>query len=110
MPDCDAACRKIIINTGNMAILAPQLAHATGDTPAGRSAIRLFETASTLTRMHAAAGLKPCPDDFTGCDEAVTLLEWIADPSKADAAKLDEWTAETYRHIANLAAGKFSTP
>lgn len=104
MPDCNAACQKIIINTGFMAALAPTLAehHKSAATH------RLCEAARILSQMHAAVGLLPSPDGFAGCNEAKQLVEWIKDPSKIDIGTVTRWTDDIWSAIADLAAGKFS--
>lgn len=99
---CDAACRKIIINTGFMATLAPMIE--------GPEAAALAAAARTHRDMLAALGYGLThPDesrDFGGCEQAQLLVAWIADPSKADADTMNAWTAELWSQIAGLAAGK----
>lgn len=120
---CDAACQKIIINTGFMATLAPILAkqHA-ALAPTSRpsvaiamSATKLSEAASVLRDMLTARGLTvDKSNEFDSCEQARTLVAWIdgvntdAGPSAPEAVtKMDAWTADIWKTIEDLAAGKF---
>jgi hypothetical protein len=106
-PPCDAACQKIIINTGFMSILAPELsAHLKFGDPAAVSASKLGRAAKTLHDMLQAVGIHADSTSFTGCDEAKTLLAWLTGKGVADAKLMDKWTANLWSACSDLAAGK----
>lgn len=105
---CDAACIKIIINTGFMAALAPVLAgQMASGSQTQNAARRLGEAARAHTDMTAVLGLSGTPDGFEGCDQARKLVVWIRGLVALDADVLmDKWTADIWSAIADLAAGK----
>lgn len=102
---CDAACIKIIINTGFMATLAPVLAKRNlgGAVAAGKLGI----AARVYADMLASVGLKASVEDFKGCDQATLLVAWImGEQAPIDSELMDKWTADIWSAIADLAAGK----
>lgn len=101
---CDAACMKIILNTGLMAALGPRLKQA----HQSAAAFDLAAAAETLSGMHAAVGLVPSLSYFpvTGCEQAKMIVGWIKDPSSFNSEKAKQWTADIWFAIADLAAGK----
>jgi ribose/xylose/arabinose/galactoside ABC-type transport system permease subunit len=108
---CDAACVKIIINGHFMAILAPKIGVHRGAADAiGRAALKLADAARTLGEMAATRGITASATDGTeSCEQAKTLIQWIKSgeyPADADA-RMDAWTAELWRQINAIAAGKF---
>lgn len=114
MAPCDPACKKLIINTGFMAILAPALADLLTHGSAGHTAASKLSVAAHIhTKMLAAAGLTPSFDDFNGCDHAKLLIQWIDGKGEMVAishvGQMQKWTADIWSAIADLAAGKLPT-
>lgn len=104
---CDAACIKHILNSGFMATLAPLVA--------GPEASALAEAARVHSDMLATLGYAAAPDKlatFDGCEQAKLLVQWIREEvipggGLTDRAeKMNKWTAELWKQIADLAAGK----
>lgn len=114
-PPCDAACMKIIINTGFMAALAPVLATHTGYHPIRAAATRLAEVAEAYSKMLAAVGVAiNIEGDWEGCEQAKKLMQWSEeDPASGDVAdkllQIEEWIVAIWSAIAELAAGKMPT-
>lgn len=109
-PPCDAACMKIIINTGFMAILAPALsAHLKFGDPAAVAASKLGTAAKIHRDMLQAVGVRPDATGFTGCEQAKALVAWLSGNKAAapEVKLIDKWTADVWASIAALAAGKF---
>lgn len=109
---CNAACIKIIINTGFMATLAPILAKNTGFIEIRTAAEVLAVAADTHQRMLAAAGLTAVAEEgWGGCKQAQYLVRWIydlhEDPVKDNKiALMGKWTDDLWIAVADLAAGK----
>lgn len=108
-PPCDAACMKIIINTGFMAVLAPALsAHLKFGSEAAIAASKLGRAATIHRDMLQAAGVHPDATGFSGCEQAKALVAWLTSGKAVpDVKLLNKWEAEVWSAIANLAAGKF---
>lgn len=109
---CDAACIKIIINTGFMAALAPVLAKNTGFIQIRTAAEVLGVAAETHQQMLAAAGLTAVAEEgWGGCEQAQYLVRWIdelhEDPDKENKiALMTKWSDDLWSAINDLAAGK----
>lgn len=112
MPGCDAACQKIIINTGFMAELSRILAKNTGFVQIRTAAEILQVAAETHQAMLSAAGLTAVADEgWGGCEQAQLLVQWISDvhedPDKGNKiALMGKWADDIWSAIADLADGK----
>lgn len=104
---CDAACIKHILNSSFMATLAPMVD--------GPEASALATAAQIHSDMLAALGYTVTPEqarDFGGCEQAQHLVRWIREDVIPGAGltnraeKMNKWTAELWKQIVDLAAGK----
>jgi hypothetical protein len=94
----DPSVKKIINNGPFIANLAPFIS--------GPEAAALAAAARTHAAILSGLGIKPPLEGFDGCDQAQLLLKWIADGGDAgDADKMNEWTAEIWAAIRELANG-----
>jgi|GEM_PF-3347491 len=111
---CDAACIKNIINGQFMATLAPILAESTSNAQIRDAAKGLGIAAAAQAEMFDALGFIIASEErsasFSGCAQAQALVKWIvAGSDVANVDKMLNWTADIWKSIADLAAGKLST-
>lgn len=116
---CDAACQKIIINSGFMAPIADLLAETVGESSPIYKPARLLAVASYayVESWHALAarGLVEETEEkaeWHGCDEATQLMKWVRDDRREHDAEaivhqLNIWTHRANaRTLALVSAGK----
>lgn len=90
--------KKIINNSNLIEALAPMLHTPEGDALA--EAAHAYRT--LLERFDVTADITK----FDGCDQALTLVDWIFREHVVDVEKIKAWRSAIGDAIAELAAGK----
>lgn len=99
----DSASKKAINNAGFIATLAPLIE--------GPEASALATAAGAYRDILKWLGIRPNLDGFDGCKQGALLAIWCREPAKGDEAVgradlMNEWTAQIWFAIDDLASGK----
>lgn len=122
MPElCDAACQKLIINSGLMAPIADLLALTVGKAhricdPAEKlaAACRANYAASMVAIDHGIIARSETNEKWAGCPEATQLMAWInvycdlgmsREQTTAAISTMTKWTDVANKRTAALVSG-----